>query len=34
VVCIQFDGQVTVEEAEILRAVAASLDLPMPSEFS
>jgi Zn-dependent protease with chaperone function len=33
VLCIQFDGQVTVEEAEMLRAVAAALDLPMPSGF-
>jgi hypothetical protein len=28
--CIGFDGRITIEEGELLRAIAASLDCPMP----
>jgi hypothetical protein len=30
VACVAADGQTTVEEAELLRAVCASIDAPMP----
>jgi len=28
--CIAYDGKVTIEEAELLRAIADSLDCPLP----
>jgi tellurite resistance protein len=28
--CIVADGKITIEESELLRAVAAALDCPMP----